>query len=295
MKRFSFSSLMLVLGLLFIYAPMLILVIYSFNASKLVTVWGGWSIKWYVGLLDNTQLMGSVLRSLEIACYTAVAAVALGTLAAFVLTRITHFKGRTLFGGLVTAPLVMPEVITGLSLLLLFVAMAQIIGWPQERGIVTIWIAHTTFCAAYVAVVVSARLRELDLSIEEAAMDLGARPWKVFFLITIPMIAPSLAAGGMMSFALSLDDLVLASFVSGPGSTTLPMEVFSAVRLGVKPEINAVASLILLAVSLVTFLVWFFSRRAEENRKRAIQQAIEESAADSWKQPEVRRAETVQA
>jgi putrescine transport system permease protein len=142
-----------------------------------------------------------------------------------------------------------------------------------------------------VAVVVSARLRELDLSIEEAAMDLGARPWKVFFLITIPMIAPSLAAGGMMSFALSLDDLVLASFVSGPGSTTLPMEVFSAVRLGVKPEINAVASLILLAVSIVTFLVWFFSRRAEESRKKAIQQAIEEGAADSWKQPDVRRAQ----
>lgn len=290
MKRVSFSSFMLVAGLLFIYLPMLILVIYSFNESKLVTVWGGWSIKWYVGLLDNTQLMGSVARSLEIACYTAVAAVALGTLAAVVLTRISQFKGRTLFGGLVTAPLVMPEVITGLSLLLLFVAMAQMIGWPQERGIVTIWIAHTTFCAAYVAVVVSARLRELDLSIEEAAMDLGARPWKVFFLITIPMIAPSLAAGGMMSFALSLDDLVLASFVSGPGSTTLPMEVFSAVRLGVKPEINAVASLILLAVSLVTFLVWFFSRRAEEMRKKAIQQAIEEAAADGWQQPDKRRA-----
>ena len=295
MKRFGFSSLMLIVGLLFIYAPMLILVIYSFNASKLVTVWGGWSFKWYAGLLDNSQLMGSVVRSLEIACYTAIAAVALGTLAAFVLTRVTRFKGRTLFGGLVTAPLVMPEVITGLSLLLLFVAMAQLIGWPMERGIVTIWIAHTTFCAAYVAVVVSARLRELDLSIEEAAMDLGAKPFKVFFLITIPMIAPSLAAGGMMSFALSLDDLVLASFVSGPGSTTLPMEVFSAVRLGVKPEINAVASLILLAVSIVTFLVWFFSRRAEESRKRAIQQAIEEAAADSWKQPDVRRAQAPEA
>ncbi|MGE8324199.1 MAG: ABC transporter permease subunit [Pseudomonas sp.] len=295
MKRFSFSKLMLVLGLLFIYLPMLILVIYSFNASKLVTVWGGWSIKWYVGLLDNTQLMGSVMRSLEIACYTAVAAVALGTLAAFVLTRVTRFKGRTLFGGLVTAPLVMPEVITGLSLLLLFVAMAQMIGWPQERGIVTIWIAHTTFCAAYVAVVVSARLRELDLSIEEAAMDLGAKPWKVFFLITIPMIAPSLAAGGMMSFALSLDDLVLASFVSGPGSTTLPMEVFSAVRLGVKPEINAVASLILLSVSLVTFFVWYFSRRAEEHRRKAIQQAIEEGAAANASQPQVKRPAPVAA
>lgn len=290
MKRFGFSKLMLVLGLLFIYLPMLILVIYSFNASKLVTVWGGWSVKWYAGLLDNTQLMGSVMRSLEIALYTAVAAVALGTMAAFVMTRIRRFKGRTLFGGLVTAPLVMPEVITGLSLLLLFVAMAQMIGWPQERGIMTIWIAHTTFCSAYVAVVVSARLRELDLSIEEAAMDLGARPWKVFFLITIPMIAPSLAAGGMMSFALSLDDLVLASFVSGPGSTTLPMEVFSAVRLGVKPEINAVASLILLSVSLVTFCVWFFSRRAEERRRKAVQQAIEEGAAANAAAPSVKRA-----
>ena len=281
---------MLWAGLIFIYLPMVILVIYSFNASRLVTVWGGWSVKWYVGLLDNTQLMNSVMRSLEIACYTAIAAVALGTLAAFVLTRITHFKGRTLFGGLVTAPLVMPEVITGLSLLLLFVLMAQLIGWPMQRGMTTIWIAHTTFCSAYVAVVVSSRLRELDMSIEEAAMDLGARPWKVFFLITVPMIAPSLAAGAMMSFALSLDDLVLASFVSGPGSTTLPMEIFSAVRLGVKPEINAVASLILLAVSLATFLVWFFSRRAEERRRKAIQLAIEESAADSWKQPDSRRA-----
>ncbi|KJU75848.1 spermidine/putrescine ABC transporter permease [Ectopseudomonas oleovorans] len=284
MKRFSFSSIMLWAGLTFIYLPMVILVIYSFNASRLVTVWGGWSVKWYVGLLDNTQLMNSVMRSLEIACYTAIAAVALGTLAAFVLTRITHFKGRTLFGGLVTAPLVMPEVITGLSLLLLFVLMAQLIGWPMQRGMTTIWIAHTTFCSAYVAVVVSSRLRELDMSIEEAAMDLGARPWKVFFLITVPMIAPSLAAGAMMSFALSLDDLVLASFVSGPGSTTLPMEIFSAVRLGVKPEINAVASLILLAVSFATFLAWFFAHRAEEKRKKAMQQAMDETTNPSWQQ-----------
>ncbi|XEI33042.1 ABC transporter permease subunit [Aeromonas veronii] len=270
MRRFGFAKLMLWLGLLFIYLPMIIMVIYSFNASKLVTVWGGWSLKWYFGLLDNKQLIGSVLRSLEIACYTAIAAVALGTVAAFVLTRIPHFRGRTLFGGMVTAPLVMPEVITGLSLLLLFVAMAQLVGWPAERGMVTIWIAHTTFCTAYVAIVVSARLRELDLSIEEAAMDLGAKPWKVFFLITIPMIAPSLAAGGMMSFALSLDDLVLASFVSGPGSTTLPMEVFSAVRLGVKPEINAVASLILLSVSLFTFSSWYLMAKAEKRRRAEI-------------------------
>ena len=264
MKRFGFAKLMLWLGLLFIYLPMIIMVIYSFNASKLVTVWGGWSLKWYFGLLDNKQLIGSVFRSLEIAFYTAIAAVALGTVAAFVLTRIPHFRGRTLFGGMVTAPLVMPEVITGLSLLLLFVAMAQLVGWPAERGMLTIWIAHTTFCTAYVAIVVSARLRELDLSIEEAAMDLGAKPWKVFFLITIPMIAPSLAAGGMMSFALSLDDLVLASFVSGPGSTTLPMEVFSAVRLGGKP------SLILLSVSLFTFGSWYLMARAEKRRRAEI-------------------------
>lgn len=297
MSKYRFSNIMLWAGLIFIYLPMLILVIYSFNGSRLVTVWGGWSLKWYIGLLDNTQLMSAVMRSLEIACYTAVAAVALGTMAAFVLTRVTRFKGRTLFGGLVTAPLVMPEVITGLSLLLLFVAMAQLIGWPAERGVLTIWIAHTTFCAAYVSVVVSARLRELDMSIEEAAMDLGAKPWKVFFLITIPMIAPSLAAGGMMSFALSLDDLVLASFVSGPGSTTLPMEVFSAVRMGVKPEINAVASLILLSVSLITFLIWFFAHRAEEARKKAIQQAMDESTGanlqngpDSRRDPSQRHA-----
>ncbi|WAJ37326.1 ABC transporter permease subunit [Pseudomonas sp. GOM7] len=281
MKRLSFSNVMLWAGLAFIYLPMVILVIYSFNGSRLVTVWGGWSVKWYVGLLDNTQLMSAVMRSLEIAFYTAISAVVLGTLAAFVLTRITHFKGRTLFGGLVTAPLVMPEVITGLSLLLLFVLMAQLFGWPAQRGLSTIWIAHTTFCSAYVAVVVSSRLRELDMSIEEAAMDLGARPWKVFFLITVPMIAPSLAAGAMMSFALSLDDLVLASFVSGPGSTTLPMEIFSAVRLGVKPEINAVASLILLAVSFATFLAWFFTQRAEEKRKKALQQAMDETTGQA--------------
>ena len=288
MKRPGFSSVMLWLGLLFIYVPMFILVIYSFNGGRLVTVWSGWSLKWYVGLLDNHQLMGAVMRSLEVAFYTAIAATALGTLAAFVMTRYPRFRGRGLFGGLVTAPLVMPEVITGLSLLLLFIAMGQLIGWPQ-RGLLTIWIAHTTFCAAYVAVVVSARLRELDPSIEEAAMDLGARPWKVFVQIVIPMILPSLAAGAMLSFALSLDDLVLASFVSGPGASTLPMEIFSSVRMGVKPEINAVASLILMAVSLFTFLAWFFTRRAEERRKRSIQQAREENAR-SWRPGDSRRA-----
>jgi putrescine transport system permease protein len=290
MKRFKFSNFMLVAGLLFIYLPMLILVIYSFNNSKLVTVWGGWSTKWYFGLLDNSQLIGSVGRSMQIAFFTALSSVVLGTMAAFVLTRVSRFKGRTLFAGMVTAPLVMPEVITGLSLLLLFVAMAQMFGWPAERGLMTIWIAHTSFCSSYVAVVVSARMRELDISIEEAAMDLGAKPLKVFLLITVPMIAPSLAAGGMMSFALSLDDLVLASFVSGPGSTTLPMEVFSAVRLGVKPEINAIASLILLSVSIFTFFAWFFSAKAEEKRQQAIREAMESTAGvRSMEGPDTRR------
>lgn len=273
MKRFGFANIMLILGLVFIYLPLVIMVIYSFNSSKLVTVWGGWSIKWYGSLWENTQLMGAVFRSLEIAFYTAISAVALGTMAAFVLTRIPRFYGKTLFGGLVTAPLVMPEVITGLSLLLLFVAMNNLIGWPIERGMMTIWIAHTTFTSSYVAILVSSRLRELDISMEEAAMDLGAKPWKVFFQITIPMITPSLVAGGMMAFALSLDDLVLASFVSGPGATTLPMEIFSSVRLGVKPEINAIASIILLCVSLFTFTTWFIMARAEKRRRKEIYQS----------------------
>lgn len=265
--RYLFSTTMLWIGLAFIYIPMIIMVIYSFNASRLVTVWGGFSLHWYTGLLDNTQLMNAVKRSLQIAFYTATAAVALGTLAAFVMTRIRRFRGRTVFSGMVTAPLVMPEVITGLSLLLLFVAMAQLIGWPAQRGMLTIWIAHTTFSTAYVAIVVSSRLRELDQSVEEAAMDLGAPPWKTFLLITVPMIAPSIFAGWLLAFTLSLDDLVLASFVSGPGATTLPMEVFSSVRLGVKPEINAVASLILLVVSLFTFFVWLAVRSAEKRNR----------------------------
>ncbi|WGK61429.1 ABC transporter permease subunit [Halopseudomonas sp. SMJS2] len=271
MRRPDFSSVVLWLGLVFIYLPMIILVIYSFNASRLVTVWGGWSMHWYVGLLDNSQLVSAVKRSLQIAFYTATAAVALGTLAAFAMSRFQRFRGRTLFSGMVTAPLVMPEVITGLSLLLLFVALAQILeslfGVLFDRGMLTIWIAHTTFSVAYVVIVVSSRLGELDQSIEEAALDLGAPPWKTFLQITVPMIAPSILAGWLLAFTLSLDDLVLASFVSGPGSTTLPMEIFSAVRLGVKPEINAVASVILFAVSLLTLLIWFIARRADKRSR----------------------------
>ncbi|KEI69363.1 spermidine/putrescine ABC transporter permease [Endozoicomonas elysicola] len=262
---------MLIIGLIFLYLPMFILVLYSFNASRLVTVWAGFSTKWYVELFRDEQLMGAVWTSLRIAFYSASMAVILGTVSAFALDRFGKFRGRMAFNSMLTAPLVMPDVITGLSLLLLFVTMADLIGWPMERGMLTIWIAHVTFSTAYVAVVVGARLREVDRSIEEAAMDLGATPLRTFFLITIPTIAPSLAAGWLLAFTLSLDDLVIASFVSGPGSTTLPMVVFSSVRLGISPKINAMATLIILVVSLAALFGWWFMRRSERERRASLE------------------------
>lgn len=264
MKKLSFSSVMLWFGLFFLYAPMLVLVIYSFNDSKLVTVWGGFSPKWYGELFQDQQILDAVWTSLRIAFYSSTMAVIIGTMAAFVMTRFKRSWAKLTLSNMITAPLVMPEVITGLSLLLLFVHMADLLGWPRERGMMTVWIAHSTFCATYVAVVVSSRLRELDMSIEEAAMDLGATPLKTFFLITVPMISPALVAGWLLSFSLSLDDLVIASFASGPGATTLPMVVFSSVRLGVSPKINALATLIILCVSLIAFLSWYMARRAEK-------------------------------
>ncbi|CAH1045315.1 ABC transporter permease subunit [Halomonas sp. TD01] len=272
-RRPSFTSVMLVLGLLFLYLPMVVLVVYSFNASRLVTVWAGFSTQWYGELFRDQQILSAVWTSLKIAFLAASMAVCLGTVAAFVMTRYGHFRGKTALSSMVTAPLVMPEVITGLSLLLLFVQMAQLIGWPADRGMATIWIAHTTFCSAYVAVVVAARLREIDRSIEEAAMDLGSPPVKTFFFITLPVISPALAAGWLLAFTLSLDDLVIASFVSGPGANTLPMVVFSSVRMGVSPKINALATLIILTVSLATLLAWYFMRRGEAKRKALLRQA----------------------
>ncbi|AXQ15033.1 MULTISPECIES: ABC transporter permease subunit [Shewanella] len=268
MKKLSFSTLMLWIGLVFLYAPMFILIFYSFNASKLVTVWGGFSAKWYAELFADQQILDAVWTSLQIAFYSSTMAVIIGTMAAFVMTRFRRSWAKLTLSNMITAPLVMPEVITGLSLMLLFVHMSDLLGWPAERGRMTVWIAHSTFCAAYVAVVVSSRLRELDLSIEEAAMDLGATPLKTFFLITVPMIAPALMAGWLLSFSLSLDDLVIASFASGPGATTLPMVVFSSVRLGVSPKINALATLIILVVSLIAFLSWYLARRAERRSRQ---------------------------
>ncbi|KAB7702489.1 ABC transporter permease subunit [Plesiomonas shigelloides] len=261
------KALILFIGLSFLYVPMIMLVVYSFNSSRLVTVWAGWSTIWYRELFADQAMMDAVWLSLTIATAAASAAVVLGTMASFVMTRFRRFRGQTSFAFMLTAPLVMPEVITGLSLLLLFVAMGQWLGWPQQRGAMTIWLAHVTFCTSYVAVVVSARLRELDRSVEEAAMDLGAPPLKVFFVITVPQITPALVSGWLLAFTLSLDTLVISSFVSGPSSTTLPMIVFSSVRMGVSPKINALATLIILAVSLIGLLSWWLMSRAEKRRR----------------------------
>lgn len=267
------KRIILVVVFAFLYIPMLMLIIYSFNSSKLVTVWAGFSTKWYGELVNNTALLKAVGLSLGIAAASATLAIILGTLASYVIVRFRRFKGANLFSFMTTAPLVMPDVITGLALLLLFVAMGHIIGWPQDRGAMTIWLAHVTFCTAYVTVVVSARLRELDRSIEEAAMDLGANPLKVFFIITLPMIAPALVSGWLLAFTLSLDDLVIASFVAGPGSTTLPMLIFSKVRLGVSPDINALASIILLIVGLIGFVSWILMRQREKRRIQEMRSA----------------------
>ena len=273
--RSPWRILILLLGLTFLYAPMLMLVIYSFNSSKLVTVWAGWSTRWYTQLFHDSAMISAVGTSLTIATAAATMAVIVGTLAAVVMVRFQRFRGSTGFAFMLTAPLVMPDVITGLALLLLFVAMGHAFGWPAERGMFTIWLAHVTFCSAYVAVVVSARLRELDRSIEEAAMDLGAAPLKVFFIITLPMILPALISGWLLAFTLSLDDLVIASFVAGPGSTTLPMLVFASVRMGVNPEINALATLILLVVGIIGMIAWWFMARAEKQRRKEIQRAAQ--------------------
>tara|TARA_B110000211_G_C14047263_1_gene539578 strand:+ start:525 stop:1355 length:831 start_codon:yes stop_codon:yes gene_type:complete len=262
-KVSSLGKTYLTLGFIFLYLPILILIIFSFNESKLVTVWGGFSTKWYGELLDDKQMLGAAWMSFKIAFLAASSAVVLGTMASIVMVRMGKFKGKAAFASMITAPLVMPEVITGLSLLLLFVAMAQTIGWPAGRGMLTILIAHVTFCTAFVAVVVSSRLREMDVSLEEAARDLGAPPWKVFFLVTLPIIAPALVSGWLLAFTLSLDDLVIASFVSGPGSTTLPMVVYSSVRLGLSPKINALATIIVLLATTGVLTAWWLARRVE--------------------------------
>ncbi len=254
-------GLVLAAGLVFLYLPMLLLIIYSFNESRLVTVWSGWSVKWYGELLRDQQMIGAIWMSLRIAFLAATAALALGVLAGVALTRVGAFRGKALLGTMITAPLVIPEVITGLSLLLLFVALGQLIGWPAQRGMLTIWIAHVTFCTAYVTLIVAGRLSEFDHSIEEAAMDLGATPLRTFVQVTLPVISPALIAAWLLAFTLSLDDLVIASFVTGPGASTLPIVVFSSVRLGVSPKINALATILIVVVMAgVLTSLWLMRR-----------------------------------
>ena len=261
MKQSRLIISILVFGYAFLYIPLVSVIFYSFNDSRLATVWGGFSTRWYGELFRNDQILDAMFLSLRIAATSATFATILGTMAGLILVRFGRFRGRALFSGMITAPLVMPEVITGLSLLLLFVSLQQLIGWPGQRGFSTITIAHTTFSMAYVAVVVRSRLAAMDESLEEAAMDLGCGPLRVIFDITLPLIAPAMVAGWLLAFTLSLDDLVIASFVSGPGSSTLPMYIFSKVKLGVTPDINALASLIILVVSAGLLLAWATMRK----------------------------------
>lgn len=274
----AMSSTVLGLGYLFLYLPIILLVVYSFNESKLVTVWSGFSTRWYWALLDDEELISAAWLSVRIALLTGTAAVVVGTIAGFVLARFGRFKMFTLFSAMINAPLVMPEVIIGISMLLLFVQMEQLFGWPAGRGLTTIWIGHTTLCVSYVAIIVQSRVKELDLSLEEAAMDLGATPGKIFFAITLPLISQALVSGWLLSFTLSLDDLVLTAFLSGPGSTTLPMVVFSRVRLGLNPEMNALATLFITSVTIGVIAVNQYMRASERRIAREMRLAFSDSS-----------------
>ena len=276
LARLSF----LVFGFAFLYVPILSLVFYSFNKSRLVTVWSGFSTEWYGKLFENEQILDAAWLSLRVAAINATGATILGTLAGLALARFGRFRGRTLFTGMITAPLVMPEVITGLSLLLLFVATEHAFGWPEGHGVSTITIAHMTLTLSYVAVIVQSRLASLDVSLEEAAMDLGARPARVFLLVTLPIISPALISGWLLAFTISLDDLVIASFVSGPGSSTLPMVIFSKVRLGVSPDINALATIMVALVTVGVVVAGLVMLRQARVRQRNLQMA----AGIGWQQ-----------
>ena len=269
MRRLTwFNTTSLTLGFAFLYLPMVILVIYSFNSSKLVTVWAGFSTKWYGELMQNEAFLDAAWVTIKVAVVSSTFATVLGTLAAYVLVRAGRFWGRTLFSGMIYAPLVMPEVITGLSLLLLF------IGIGLDRGVITIILAHTTFSMCYVSVVVSSRLATFDMSLEEAALDLGSTPFEAFRLVTLPIIAPAVTSGWLLAFTLSLDDLVIASFTSGPSATTLPIKIFSAVRLGVSPEINALSTIMIAIVTVGVISASLISKRAAVRQRLEEQQAL---------------------
>lgn len=267
-KRSGFLTFMLAAGMAFIYVPMILLVIYSFNYSKLVPVWGGWSLRWYETLFKSEAVWNAVVLSLKIGVINATFATFLGTLAGIAMVRFGRFRGRTLFGAMLVAPLVMPEVITGLSLLVLFISLKKLFGWPEERGFTTITIAHITFSLAYVAVIIQSRLTGMGETLEEAALDLGAKPFRVLTDITLPRLAPGMVAGWLLAFTLSLDDLVIASFVTGPGSNTLPILIFSRIRLGLRPDINALATIIILVVAIGVSIAALIMFRQERQLQR---------------------------
>jgi putrescine transport system permease protein len=289
----TLSTGVLTFGFLFLYIPIISLVVYSFNESKLVTVWSGFSLKWYAALLQDDELLTAAWLSLKIGLMTACASVVIGTWAGFVLARFGRFRGFTLFAGMINAPLVIPEVIQGISLLLLFVAMEQMLGWPKGRGVVTMWIGHVMLCVSYVAIIVQSRVKELNRSLEEAALNLGATPLKVFFVITLPLISQALMSGWLLSFTLSIDDLVLSAFLSGPGSTTLPLVVFSRVRLGLNPEMNALAtifiSLVTIGVVSVNTLLVAKERKRLSDMQAALAVAEAADAAPAAPQPATAR------
>ncbi len=271
MRRFTwFNATALTLGFAFLYLPMLILIIFSFNESRLVTVWAGFSTKWYGELLQNQAFLNAAWVTLKVAVISSTLAAVLGTMAAYAMVRAGRFRGRTLFSGMIYAPLVMPEVITGLSLLLLFIAIGM------DRGVTTIVLAHTTFSMCYVSVVVSSRLATFDQSLEEAALDLGCTPFDAFRSVTLPIIAPAVVSGWLLAFTLSLDDLVIASFTSGPSSTTLPIKIYSAVRLGVSPEINALSTIMILIVTVGVIAASLVSKRSIALQKADEQKALQQ-------------------
>ncbi|MDE1007796.1 MAG: ABC transporter permease subunit [Paraburkholderia fungorum] len=270
----ALSAGVLALGFLFLYIPIVSLVVYSFNESKLVTVWSGFSLRWYGAVADDHELLTAAWLSLKIALMTAFAAVAIGTWAGYVLARMGRFRGFTFFTGMINAPLVIPEVIQGIALLLLFVAMEQVLGWPRGRGLVTIWAGHVMLCVSYVAIIVQSRVKELNKSLEEAALDLGATPLKVFFVITLPLIAQALVSGWLLSFTVSIDDLILSAFLSGPGSSTLPLVVYSRVRLGLNPEMNALATIFICIVTTGVVGVNWWMRARERRHALDMQRAL---------------------
>jgi putrescine transport system permease protein len=265
-RRPTFLISVMVFGFAFFYIPILSMIVYSFNASRLATVWGGFSTKWYVALFTNDKVIDALILSLKIALVSATIATILGTMSGIVLARYTKFRGRTLFSGLVTAPLIMPEVITGISLLIFFILLGDWIGWPASRGFTTITLAHITFSAVFVTTIVHARMLQADRAIEEAAMDLGSRPWQVMFDITLPVISPAILSGWLLAFTISLDDVVITAFTTGPGSTTLPLLIWSKVKLGVTPDINALATRMVVTVGLGVIAAGIILNRAEKRR-----------------------------